>query len=74
MVMHLDLQAHGLHGVAHGRAHAVQRIDGGHRKVAPFDARAVAGVVAAHVLVVRPGTFGRVDLEAGTVHLRLPLH
>ena len=62
MVMHVDGQAHVLHGGAHSSSNVVQGVYRWHGEVAAFDARTVAHVAIFKVWLEAPRRFFRVDV------------
>src|SRR5690606_27750316 len=73
VVVNFNVQAHLLHGSAHGGAQVVQGVYRGNREVAALDARTVTAVATVEIFVGNPCRFFREDFVHGGVHVDLPL-
>ena len=73
VVVHLDVQAHLLHGGTHGGADIVQRVNRRHGEVAALHARAVARIAFFELVVRGPGGLLGGNLAGGAAHIDLPL-
>ena len=74
VVVHLDLEAEFLAGLAHGRAQVLETVDRRHREVAALHARAMAEVAVFVGRAGIPGALHRVDDVAAAVQLVGPAH